>query len=202
MRLFFEKYLNNWFFKLLGVVVVGLITNAIWDYYGRAFVTVAGDAILWIISVFNSTVIDEIYKNAAKGFREEILLSFYNLVIGVLLAVIFVMQIKIFKVFHKNSKANFNGSIESRKASAERSILIMYIMSAFLIFQFTQKIRTNNLIAKYRQALTACIPYMEEVEVKQLESRFAQLQSKKEYELIYQYLESVAHKNNLHIPAL
>lgn len=180
-------------------------------FYGVVGSTIA--SIIWVIAptIFkwlgNSTLqiiidfIDKRYSRAAS--LETINYSFYILTILFVIYAIFLVEL-----VQRLNKIDSGKTLVSTKTSGQQNdyfpkyfritINILFPLSILWgLFQISGEIIVLNAISDFKQDTRIIRPYIEEKELNVIVSDWSQMRTSKEYNKIYERINSVADKNKL-----
>jgi hypothetical protein len=200
------KYL---FGGLLGTVVLGVISSAIWDGVKPLSIFLY-KKILYISTLGIEKYKDGIYQNIAKGYHENVSLEIFVLINSLFLSAILVTVVfNTIIYFYRNGNhvvARKVMNLVSWPRNLSRRSLAVFILfyAVFVLTFFTLNlVKTkyeNQAVVYYNQLIIISSPYLSEENIKIFQSRFAQIKNKSDYTSVVVDLEAIVKNNNLKKP--
>ncbi len=200
------KYLVS---GLVGTIALGILSSAIWDGL-KPLSRFLYEKALYISILGIETFKDGLYQNIAKGYHENVSLEIFTLLNAVLLSFILVTLISYTAIYlRRNGDHTTATHVEKlikwpRKINKRSFILFLFFYTVFVLTFFTlNSVRTkyeNQAVTYYTQLVTICIPYLDEKDIRDFNSKFAQIRNKSDYVSIISDLEEVIEKNELKKP--
>ena len=194
---------------ILGTIGVGILTNALWDAIRPA--TRSFYEFLLNISILGIDKFkDGIYLDIAKGHHEIFSINTYGLIIGILLSfVILSLLIAARRVLKEDEDHAFAKSIDKlfswpKQATPKGFLTFILIYTVFAItiisLNLVKETYINDAITYYEQMLSITAPYLSSEEYIQIESEFAQIKNKSDYQFVVRKLELTASEHDLETP--
>lgn len=199
--------IRKWFLgSVIGVVVLALLTNVIWE----VLKPLSGGIIVFIIRVTTlgiKKLNDSIYKEIARGLHENTSLQIYVIVTGLVLGLVFIILIGSYLSLRRDKQkdeiVNRNSWIE-RIFRSKKMLYFSFIYGVFLLcflsLDAVQTIYINRSVTYYFQIITIINPNISDQQYKVFNSRFSQIENSKDYLKIITEIEKFAKENNIVLP--
>lgn len=210
---------------LIATVVLGAVGSGVWDLLGKSASQWVGRAILNIATLGSSAIVNSVYREAAKGLHEASALEQYALFMLCILSVGAFFSVYLSSRARgprtaKQGAKNFLDEIEplqddekvkvleKRLASLELKLrkirVVMFatllVFAATLGFNYVRLAQANDTATFFRQSVAICAPYVDDQEIKLLNSHFAAIDSKSDFLQVYGELTKIAAANHLRLP--
>lgn len=194
---------------VLGTIVVGILTNALWDVLKPA-TKFLYEFILNVSILGIDKFKDSIYLDIAKGHHEVFSLKTYSLIIGVLMSfIVLSILITARRVLQENENHAVANAIYKfftwpKLITAKSFLVFILIYTVFVVTIFSLNLAKdtyiNDATTYYEQILSITAPYISSEEYLQTKSEFAQIKNKADYQSVIKKLELMASEHNLEIP--
>lgn len=194
---------------VVGAIVLGLVTNALWDILKPVSHTLY-KTVLYISVLGIEKLKDGIYQEISKGMHEGVTLELYILINAVLLGLIIAICFAALVVrLRKSGKVTLAVKLERATLLSRHvgvwsfvSFIAVYMVFAVTVVSFSL-VKTkyiNQAITHYLQVLTIAKPYLNSNQVEKFNSEFAQIKNSKEYKNLINEIEDVLKDNQLEKP--
>ena len=194
---------------LTGVLILGALGNPVWEYLLKPLVFLVYRLLLTVSTLGIDSFRNELYAQVAQGFHENSSLELYLYFVTFLLAAIIWMGIILYLV-GSAVKSNNIGKIKKLldfPKSFYNNRIISFTLFSYLVFTFgffainaIRELYINSAVSYYYQMSSIIAPIVTENETIQLNSRFSQIQSKKDYITLIKEMQSIASDNNMVVP--
>lgn len=198
---------------VIGVIILGVITNAIWDAVKPLTAYLFKLALnLSVLGVDKFK--DNIYLEIARGMHEgtslQIFITLYGFVLSFVLVVVLMALIvrrKVIRERESNANQNFFDKIYDYRINLLRKswfiwFFVLYTMftGTILILDLTKQNYINNAVTNFEQLSKIIRPYIDEKEEVEYSSKFSQIRNKEDYVKLVSKLGNIAKDNNLYTP--
>lgn len=194
---------------LLGTVVLGVLSSAIWDGI-KPLSRFVYEKTLYVSTLGIEKYKDGIYQDIAKGYHESVSLEIFVLINSILLSLIFVTMVTCTLVYLCRDEDH----VVTRKVVAflrwprtfRKRYFVVFVVfyTVFVLTFFTLNLvktkYANQAVVYFTQMITIVTPHLSEQEINEFHSNFAQVKNKSDYVSIISSLEDVVQKNNLEKP--
>lgn len=198
---------------IIGVISLGLITNAIWDALkpltSYLFKFLLNLSVLGV-EKFKDNIYIEIAKGAHENISLKIFLNFNAFILSFVLITIFL----IFRIRRKNLleedsnlKPNFIDKIFNYQKDLTRKPWFLWFSLFYMIFAGTiftldsvKQSYINNAVTNFEQLSKIIRPYVSEEDNDKYISSFSQIKNREDYVILINKLQSIAKDNNQNIP--
>jgi hypothetical protein len=212
----------------VGAITLGAIGSGLWDVIVKPSGHWAGNAILTASTLGSARVKDQMYLEAAKGYREGASLATLEMLTSVLIVSPFPFifwTIKARTEFRRaissaaardterNSARSENAMPSSvnkyrfLRKRIERKFMILYglivLLFIFIGADFISILKVaqaNRAYGFFSQSMSICRPYIDERQAQILASRYAGVRSRADYLKITDELRQIASSNHLLLP--
>ena len=192
-----------------GTIFLGVISSAIWEGV-KPFTKWVYEQALYVSVLGIDKLKDGIYIDIAKGHHENASLEIYTLIYSILLgSIIGIMVIAALLHMYENGNDGMANKLKKliefpRKLQGRSFLLfiIFYTIFAVTIYSF-DLVKTkyiNEAVTYYEQLVSIVTPYIEQQQIDQMNSEFAQINSKSDYESVINNLLEIVDENNLEKP--
>lgn len=213
---------DNWIIGILSALIIGALGSGLWDVAFKPIFKKLGEALFFVLTFGIKKARDSIYKEAAKGNREQggiyVARHLSALLSGFLIAtcIVFLQVSNKFERhdFEENecrSSSVMSEAHECRKELHEEKleelddILSFYVpiavfMAVILMYSSLWMGFVNRVITDFNQYLAICKPCMSHEDVLNIERDFALMDKKEDLEVILEKLNKIAKSNDLRLP--
>jgi hypothetical protein len=214
---------------VLAAIVLGAVGNGFWQYILEPLLTKSSRAMLDLATLGVESFKNDLYREIAKGFHEKASNALYvqfNLLFGYLLLVVLMfLPIMIRKLAQRKAAAlmeelwSIEAQVEKKTPSVDelretlrnikpqRFLWFVYALFFVVIVAFSAQLvelerdkYVNSAVTHYFQLKRIVSPYIDQKELKVLDSRFAQVQSAKDYIAIISHMSTIAKHSDAMIP--
>ena len=228
IRLMKFNFKTNLFWGILPAIILGAVGSGVWEYVFKPALTTASKLILDLATLGVDTFKDDLYREIAIGLHEKLSNALYfefNLVIcSLLIALSVLLAKKVKQAINEKSELmekiqRLDEGTEKRLPSLdelkqgvmnikpERLLVPAYVLIIAAVIvgsaQFVSGKRddyVNSAIVHYIQLKRIVSPYIAHNEILQLDSRFSQIQSAKDYESIIFQMSNIAKQHGAIVP--
>lgn len=212
---------EHWFLSILGTLVVGALGSGLWEVAFRPFFRKLGEVLFFVLTLGMKKASDSVYKDAAKGYREQggmfISQHFVALASAVIIATTFVMYKQTSYISIPEQAYLECEGLETpcEKKQCVKEIIkekltwlipILIIASTLLViillYSYLWMSRVNHVITDFKQYLSICKPFITNDQIILLEQSFALLNNKDDFKLLTKELSNIAEANHLKLPRL
>ncbi len=183
----------KWALGIIGAVVVGALGSGLWS-------TIFAPVGSWLIKLALSIVTlgleaakDSMYRRASFGFRErsgDILVS--ALATAVLLSPIFIYLI----FYFPRSRRFSTPAAKMWRRRVSHFLLICFVLASSNLFvQLLMSLYSNAVVANFHRTLAVAAPHISSEERTIYLARFAKVQTRKDFMILFVELNSVLEKN-------
>jgi hypothetical protein len=212
---------NNKYIKILVIILLGALGSGVWEYLIKPSFETISESTLNIITFGIKSFQNDLYSEIAVGLYERGSLNGLSLLTSIYtMGGIFLILYSKNLVFEKNSDIdNLKNSLTTTSFDEQKEIienfmidlkkrlrklyyfLFFIITTSILIYQFNSLRLSyiNKSIASYNQFKNISRPYISQKELLLIESNFALIKNKNDYERIIEELKKVIEINNLNI---
>lgn len=187
----------------VATILLGAIGSGVWEYMLKPISSFSSEFVLNFISFGINNFKDKIYLEIAKNLHEGVGMSILILVTSVLSG--FILAYLILFLARKFIRSYIEKTIVQENKDKKMffyKIFISFYMIFAASFFLEDVIRTgyiNKSITKYNQLLIITRPYMGEGDAYKINSSFALIKNKLDYDLIIKNLIQIAEENKLNI---
>ncbi len=205
--------------SVVGTILLGAIGSGLWNIAIDPFFSLIGRNIIYFGSFGFNIVRNLFYMDIAKGHHDQsslLILATMLFVGSFLLGNNFPFKKRtekqineyrnkiISKELGKNIKLDdieYLEVLERFTLKFKFKVYLFYIFFfSMFVFKFITNSYTNKTITDFNQSFLICKPYMETGEENTIMSKFYQIQSKEDLEVIIKRLNEIAEENNLKLP--
>ena len=199
----FADFLNTKTLKFATVtVVLGAIGSGAWEWLLKPALAGSTNFLLSVATLGVNTFKDSLYAEVARGLHEEASLKlisfFYSFLPGVAIGAVAMLLLAHFRM--KANKEPVPAAISDRFLAAAAVSFVVFV-SAFSVIQAAQLSYVNRAATHFNQLLAIASPHVQESERLLFRSRFAQVATRAEFEVLVRTLEDVCRTNNLRVPS-
>ena len=191
---------------VLATIFLGAISNGVWEYILKPILNSSSDFVLNLISFGIRQYKDQIYLEIAKNFHEDISISLLSLITAMLMAAITMLSFLILlsEYIKKHIDRKFGDAYDGKKKIYYKIFVCFFLIFSISFIQgdFMRIKYINRSITKYNQLLNATIPYMDQDEINKIESSFALIKNKSDYDIIIKKLIEITEENNIDVKQL
>lgn len=192
---------------LIGTLIIGGLGSGVWEYILKPLFSHSINFILDLSTLGMDTFKNSIYEEISQGFSEKNSIKNYTLIIGFLIGFYLISILSVFRKLRNLKKENepiyidFNS--DKDKELTKISLRIKIFLFFVICFSITLLVNTKRLdyinesILYYNKLKTIITPYITDKELKLLDSRYAQIKNKEDYQTIINELLKVSESNNI-----
>lgn len=217
-----ELLKENWIFSVISALIIGALGSGLWDVAFKPMFKKIGEGLFFVLTLGISRAEDSIYKEAAKGNREQggmyVARHLTGIISGFLIAscIIFVqaperiLEIKnTSTICESKSESNEISSCldEVREKNLDKleNLLVVYIpgavfMAVVLMYSSLWMGAVNRVVTDYNQYISICRPWISEDEFFSINRDYALMSKKSDFERILNKLNEIATSNNVALP--
>ena len=193
------KSLSKKIVWLLVTIIIGALGSGLWETILKPSLAWISTLALDIATLGLNSLRDGIYESAARGNYERTAIEIYAIMTGVLIGIIISLPILLYS---KKDKKRENLS-EISKDKAKRIWPAATFAIAYALFSFIQLFRVSyiSLAANHVDQMTAIVsPYVTPAEIIKFKSRFAQIDTRRDYVILVEDLKKIAKQNSARTP--
>lgn len=202
-----------WGSTIFGVIVLGIVTNAIWDLL-KPISKYMFQFLLNLSILGKEKFKNGIYEEIAKGFHEgsafEVFRLTHSIFLGIILMTVvisFILRNKILSYENEENKNSFFEKINNFHGKVIKKSVYAWFLFLYLIFAGTivtldlvREKYINNSITHFQQLIIIVEPYISKEEVLLYKSKFAQIKNKNDYVDLINNLENTLNQNKQRVP--
>lgn len=217
-----ELLKENWIFSVLSALVIGALGSGLWDVVFKPMFKKLGEVLFFVLTLGISRAKDSIYKEAAKGIKEQggmyVARNLTGIMSGFLIAscLVFVqaperiMEIKNISTACESKSETGEiysciDKIRDKKLDKLEDILVFYVPAAVflavvLMYSSLWMGAVHRVVTDYNQYISICRPWISEDEFFRINSNYALMSKKSDFEGILNKLNEIARSNNVELP--
>lgn len=215
MKDFIKKHKTlSWVFGILGTLIFGGLGSGVWEIILKPFFSFMGNGIISFLINTSSSFSNEIYQNIAIRGLDRFQAKTYSLFIMLLGTVsiacfsfIFLIGLKKFKELNEPCLGNEDIDYVPWFFQSRKNFIIwmtVFFLISFLPFcvHFYDGMKTDFISKKviyFEYLLKVNGDVINDVELKKIESKFAQIKKLEDYEKVIFDLEKIAVDNKKYI---
>jgi hypothetical protein len=187
-----------------------------------------GEGLLWLGTNVSESLVNYLYQDAAAGFRE--LFSFYAFSFAVFAGIIFILS-RLFQAFEMVGRtrrraqrlialtqaptptpvqiSEVRAQINELKASFRTTDKLLYVLVAttgvllfVAIYMLTSSYVVLQLNTSFNQELAVLGAKASDQQIKELRSEWAQMRTRKDYEVLSSRIEALAAEQGVKLPPI
>lgn len=213
---------------ILSAIVLGAVGSGVWQYILDPLLSSGSRLTLNLATLGMESFKNDLYREIAKGFHEKAsnaLYAQFNMMFSIAcIGFSIFMAIKARGLVQRKSEmiedlqrieANEEKKIRSleeiradlKNAKPEWFLKAVYVLVALnLVYMSAQYITSkrdryvNSAIAHYSQLRKIVSPYVSQIELMNMDSRFSQIQSAKNYEVLISEMSNIAKQKAANLP--
>lgn len=206
-----HKFLK-WIIWFLGVLVIGGLGSGFWEMLLKPILSYTSNVVINYLVSISVNLSDDIYKSISFRNLYSVQIQIYNLMVlifGILAIFMFGVIPKLIK-FIKDNYLNFGTCIakneevqklEFKEYKIIRLHMIMIFLMTFLVFivgafDVMKSQYISKKVFEFEYMLKVNSDVLNDDQLKQIESKFAQIRNSEDYEKIIKSLQEIALKNN------
>lgn len=175
--------------SLLVIIFIKPLFDSVWNF------------VSWFSTYCYAGFNNAVYSNAALGQRDWVAVFHVELFVSILFGTISGFTLVVFFVGHPESKVV--EKIKKNKKSIRLLMIFFGIILIFLSLLIMVSIRTDlQLNTSFNQRLTVLSPHITELKYKELQSSWALMQNRQDYEKIVDEMDKLAKNNKIQLPKL
>lgn len=198
----------KFFSKLaIGTVLLSVLLSLLLEPLLRDVITFIEKSVLTLSTLGVVVYKNAIYQEIARGFYEHVsmkILAFeFGISFGILIGIVIILARRIWKRRKDDSEEERPSEPSDRLPTK----IMFFVLSVYMLIVFcisildiTKLVYVNRSIAYYNQLTRIVEPYIAPMDIKKLNSKFAQISSRENYVEILEELDSIINKNNLSAP--
>lgn len=219
------KFKNpKWCMGVMLIIILSAIACGVWEFALRPIALKFQKIVFTIITFGSKSAADSFYQSAAGGHQPIFGLLFLSLgflACAALMWLIYKWHHRILEeaalvmAYKRLEDTDDAGSIEKIKQAIRAEeiknikdrkfsrycIIFMVLFAAFFLLVIgSVKSQQEITVSQFEHYMNICKPYLKVKEEEQLLSRFSQIQTRKDYEIIMVQLVDIALKNDLECP--
>lgn len=186
---------------IIGVIGT-LFLGSIWNRLTEPFFNFSSNILLNIISLGIKKYKNQIYLEVAKNLHESASAELFELIIISLCSITLMMLLTLF--LRKNFM-KFNEKFKEHMISEDKKIVKIFVFFYLIFFiglSFSMVLKTtfiNKSVTRYNQLFNVTAPYTNESDKLIIQSKFAQIESKENYDELIKFLTQIAKQNNIKV---
>lgn len=211
--------------SILGTIILGAIGSGLWELCIKNLFIFFGELILNLLVKMKTNILTDIYTEVSKGNINQVLIENNSYLSSFLFLIIYLITLNFLSTLLFRIKFNeilciidkdYKVTSESYKTilfdklpakNFIKKIPTIYLIELTFLLGFcmfflstykTAKIKyINTAIEEYNYLNVNIQPFVSDKYIKNINSRFSQIQNKIDYELLIKEMETVANKNNV-----
>ncbi|UQS92400.1 hypothetical protein M5C90_15100 [Pseudomonas chlororaphis subsp. piscium] len=204
---------------VVGVVILGIVCSAIYDAVVKPGFNVVSKVIFDLITFGSQRVKDYAFSNAALDPTSLPVMFIFLNVVGVSVAFVlvanFIVRIKKKAIRRLVSKDEMTTDADGGRVGVDHERLtliekklekikyVSWVIDGFfvaLLFVMVTVVNQSILVWRVHNANERIVaPYISNVELLKIQSKFSQIKTEKDYEDVYGMIKAVADKNNIEL---
>jgi len=195
--------------SLLGLLIIGAIGSGLWDVLFKKIFFKIGELFINMVSYFNRSYVDHIYKSVGKGSNLEFYPSLVVILMGIFFPLVVILRMsRYFRREQSNNPANapFSGKLDNYLFKTKRrAFVFMLVLTIPLSFIYTDiLIKEFSTVKAYKyidRSLEIVRPNMADSSFFALRSKFRQIDNKQKLQETLDLIKSIANSHNIDLPS-
>lgn len=212
---------------ILGAIILGAIGSGLWELCIKKLFTLIGELIVDLVVSIRVSVLSDIYLQVSRGTVNRVIIENYSRLSFTLFLIMYLIAISLLLsfIFKKKTDLILNklGVDVTKDEVKTKSLVIkklpcknlfkklsianmselLLIAAIVVVMSGTYKATTlkyiESAIYQYEYLTTIISPYTEDIYIKEVNSKFYQISSKKEYDSLINELKDIAKKNGIKV---
>ncbi|WP_151743382.1 hypothetical protein [Acinetobacter calcoaceticus] len=213
MKEFIKKHKAlSWILGILGTLIIGGLGSGVWEILLKPALSFLSNGVINFLVDTSASFSNEIYQSISMRSLDRFQAKTYSLIVTVLGSItIFVCFLFFTKVKRKldEERDGINGTEKDKNWPLKNHknfyifMTFYFLLGCIPFFIYTYDGIKTNFIAKkvieFEYLLKVNSDVLTDIELKKIESKFAQIRNAEDYRKIMTDLKEIAHQNNKHI---
>lgn len=223
-----NKYIYKAISGAIGAILIGAVGSGLWQYVFDPALSSSSRAILNLATLGMESFKNDLYVEISKGLHERASLDLsiqFSSLLGlamILLPIALTLKtkelekrkIKMLEELDqieagKEQKVRTVDELRTdiKNTNTRRVLIVLYVLIVIGIIFYTAQIVSskrqsyiNSAITYFNQSIKIVSPFVDEIELRKLDSNFSQIKTPKDYQAILKHLETIAEKNEVKLP--
>ncbi|OGR03838.1 MAG: hypothetical protein A2520_01465 [Deltaproteobacteria bacterium RIFOXYD12_FULL_53_23] len=178
-------------------IIISIIASSLMIIFIQPILSFMWEFLILISNYTYKGLLDSVYKNASLGDRNWVI-AWFAIVIF-LIPTASTIGLSLRKIFRNNAKKNDKKEHNNQKGSKYLMVGLLILSTLYMAMSVFMDIQLN---ARFNQRIAALSPYLQEIEIRTMRSKWALMTSREDFDKIEEIVQRYALNNSIKLPPI